>query len=110
MTEPLNCSWSFFSRFDTAAVDRPDLLHGQTPAISEFYKIPALVSQTIDGFPQTFQLEVPEHRILHGTPDTIRAGQHRFKLTFTQMPFVLLFLRLFPFPILLQEVCDLLWH
>ena len=55
-------------------------------------------------------MEVPEHLILHGTPDTIRTGQHRFKLTFTQMPFVLLFLRLFPFPILLQEVCDLLWH
>ena len=31
-------------------------------------------------------------------------------LTFTQVPCVLLLLRLFPFSILLKEVCDLLWH
>ncbi len=59
---------------------------------------------------QSFKTEVPAYSILHRTPDAFRTGQHRFKLTFTQMPFVLLFLRLFPFPILLQEVCDLLWH
>ena len=40
----------------------------------------------------------------------IRTGQHRFKLTFTQVPCVLLLLRLFPFSILLKDVCDLLWH
>ena len=62
------------------------------------------------GLPQTFQLEVPERRIFHGAPDAGRTGQHRFKLTFTQVPLVLLILRLFPLPILLQEVCDLLWH
>ena len=73
-------------------------------------QIPALVTKITDGFPQSFKLEVPEYSILHGTPDTIRTEQHRFKLTFTQMPFVLFLLRLFPLPILLQEVCDLLWH
>ena len=60
--------------------------------------------------PQIFKPEVPEHCILHGTLDAIRTGQHRFKLTFTQVPCVLPLLRLFPFSILLKEVCDLLWH
>ena len=46
-------------------------------------------------------MEVLEHCILHGTPDTLQAGQHRFKLTFTQMPLVPLILCPFPFPILL---------
>ena len=63
-----------------------------------------------NGSPQIFKPEVPEHRILHGTLDAIRTGRHRFKLTFTQVPCVLLVLRLFPFSILLKEVCDLLWH
>ena len=93
MTEPLSCSWSFFSRF-RYTVDHPNFFHGQPPAISEFYKIPALVSQAIDGFPQSFKLEVPEYSILHGTPDTVRTEQHRFKITFTQMPMVPLVLRL----------------
>ena len=66
--------------------------------------------QPRNGSPQIFKPEVPKRRILHGPLDTIPAGQHRFKRTFTQMPCVLLFLRLFPLPILLQEVCDLLWH
>ena len=60
--------------------------------------------------PQIFKPEVPEHRILRGTLDAFQTGQHRFKLTFTQVPCVLLFLRPFPFSILLKEVCDLLWH
>ena len=63
-----------------------------------------------NGSPQIFKPEVPEHRILHGTLDALKTGQHRFKLTFTQVPCVLLLLRLFPFSILLKEVCDLLWH
>ena len=63
-----------------------------------------------NGSPQIFKPEVPEHRILHGTLDALQTGQHRFKLTFTQVPCVLLLLRLFPFSILLKEVCDLLWH
>ena len=53
---------------------------------------------------------VSEQAILHGTLDALRTGRHRFKLTFTQVPCVLLLLRLFPFSILLKEVCDLLWH
>ena len=63
-----------------------------------------------NGSPQIFKPEVPERRILHGTPDAIRSGRHRFKLTFTQVPRVLFVLRLLPFPILLKEVRDLLWH
>ena len=43
-----------------------------------------------NGLPQIFKLEVPERRILHGTLDAIRTGRHRFKLTFTQVPCVLL--------------------
>ena len=62
------------------------------------------------ALPQIFKPEVPEHCILHGAPDALQTGQHRFKLTFTQVPCVLLFLRPFPFSILLKEVCDLLWH
>ena len=105
-TEPLSCSWSFSAALIPTlgyAVDRPDLLHGQSLAISEFDQVPALSAKILNGFPQTFQLEVPEYSILHGTPDTIRTEQHRFKLTFTQMPMVPLVLRLFPLPILLQE-------
>ena len=63
-----------------------------------------------NGLPQIFKLEVPERRILHGSPDAIRTGRHRFKLTFTQVPCVLFVLRLLPFPILLKEVRDLLWY
>ena len=37
-----------------------------------------------------------------GSPDAIRTGRHRFKLTFTQVPCVLFVLRLLPFPILLK--------
>ena len=92
------------------AAELPDLLYGQASAISELDTLPALVIQTVDSVPQTFQLEVPERRILHRTPDTDQTGQHRFKLTFTQVPFVPLFPRLFPLPILLQEVRDLPWH
>lgn len=76
----------------------------------EFYKIPALVSQTIDGFPQSFKLEVPEYSILRRMPDALRTEQHCFKRTFTQMPLVPFLLRLFPSPILLQKVRGLLWH
>ena len=63
-----------------------------------------------NGSPQIFKPEVPEHRILHGTLDALKTGQHCFKLTLPQVPCVLLLLRLFPFSILLKEVCDLLWH
>ena len=63
-----------------------------------------------NGSPQIFKPKVPEHRILHGTLDALQTGQRRFKLTFTQVPCVLLVLRLLPFSILLKEVRDLLWH
>ena len=100
MSESFSCSWSFFGRF-RYTVDHPNFFHGQASAISEFDEILVLGAQRVDGFPQTFQLEVPERRILHGTPDTLQAGQHRFKLTFTQMTLVPLILCPFPFPILL---------
>ena len=87
-----------------------DLLHRQLTAVSEGEQVLTLHIQFRNGSPQIFKLEVPEHRILHGTLDALQIGQHRFKLTFTQVPCVLLLLRLFPFSILLEEVCDLLWH
>ena len=59
---------------------------------------------------EIFKSEVPEHGILHGSPDTVQAGPHRFKLVFTQMPHVLLLLCLFLFTSLLRELCYLLWH
>ena len=43
--------------------------------ISEFGQIPVLAAQVADGFPQSFKLEVPEYRILHGTPDAFRTGR-----------------------------------
>ena len=69
-----------------------------------------MFSQILDGFPQIFKPEVLERFIFYGMPDTFRTEQHRFKLTSAQMPVVLLILCLLPFSILLQEVCDLLWH
>lgn len=67
-------------------IDLADLLHGQFPAIAKRDQVLALVIQISDGLSQIFKSEVPEDSILHGTPDTIRAEQHRFKLTFTQVP------------------------
>ena len=87
-----------------------DLLHCQLTAVSEGEQVLTLHVQFRNGSPQIFKPKVPEHCILHGTLDAIRTGRHRFKLTFTQVPCVLLFLRLFSFSILLKEVCDLLWH
>ena len=67
-----------------------DLIHRQRIAVSEGEQVLTLHVQFRNGSPQIFKPEVPERRILHGTPNAIRTGQHRFKLTFTQMPCVLL--------------------
>ena len=73
-----------------------------------YTSIPSLVTQAVHSFSQIFKPEVPERRTFHGTPNASQTRQLRFKLTFTQMPFVPLILCLFPFPILLQKVRDLL--
>ncbi len=65
---------------------------------------------TRNGLPQIFKRGVPEYRLLHRTPGQHMAGQHCFKLTSTQMPFVLPGLGLRTLSILLQEFRDLLWH
>ena len=87
-----------------------DLIHRQLTAVSEGEQVLTLHVQFRNGSPQIFKPEVPERRILHGTLDALQTGQHRFKLTFTQVPCVLLVLRLLPVPILLKEVRDLLWY
>ena len=66
-----------------------DLIHRQRIAVSEGEQVLTLRIQFRNGLPQIFKLEVSERRILHGSPDAIRTGRHRFKLTFTQVPCVL---------------------
>ena len=66
-----------------------DLLHRQRIAVSEGEQVLTLHVQFCNGSPQIFKPEVPERRTLHGSPDAIRTGRHRFKLTFTQVPCVL---------------------
>ena len=69
-----------------------------------------LSAQLRDGIPQIFKLEVPEYIPLQRTPGWHMAGQHRFKLTSTQMPLVLPGLGLRALSVLLQKFRDLLWH
>ena len=67
-----------------------DLIHRQRIAVTEGEQVLTLHVQFRNGSPQIFKPEVPEHRILHGTLGALQTGQHRFKLTFTQVPCVLL--------------------
>ncbi len=53
---------------------------------------------------QIFKTEVPRNNIIHRMQGPLLWGQHRFKLTFTKMPFVPLGFRLLPFPILLEKI------
>ena len=69
-----------------------------------------LAVQFRDGLPQIFKLEVPEYSVLQRMLRRGIAGQHRFKLTFTQMPLVLPVLCLAALSILFQEIRDLIWH
>lgn len=111
ITTPCSSDWTGTAFPATlTSGDLTDLLHGQFVVVAKRKQGLVVLAQFFHGISQNFKLEVLEYFIFHRTPDTSLAGQHRFKLTSTQMPGVPPVLCLFPFPISLQKVCDLLWR